>query len=708
MYVNVNVDKKTSSIHFPFCRVCCNFDFKEGNKMDIQLSSSSTVRLILERIPFDLTEIGLWNFLVSRKICPLLDLKLVKRRRHTDFMERCTNHAYLTLETKEEAERFIQEIHAKPPLNLTVRVIELGGDDRPAPTHDSGEETKLDRQEEASSLPLSKSSSVRMLEKSASVDHTNSKGNGIKDFVLDTKLPANPSSSATSNFHEVTIHEPRVMLDDQDSFRYNTPIILTDVKKTDLPPCAACYQPSQYLCRQNLREAYCSRKCQVKCVIARKHLVEKKEELNKDDGKEVRESLIKKIFNSDSSGTTIPLPSSESDSSSLSPFTSTKTNPSETIKEKGSNPDIKTGEAQNPKINLNEFLMSDSDSSQDSLPPFTSFRKIGPLDETKDSGQKEGDTTAGSHPPPVPNLDLISGLSRRALLLSPSEKESSCSTDNASIHPKSSSYQVFDSDTDTDTTIPLPSTDDSSYTPFTSTKSEAEQRCLESPPPLRSAIAMKNPQHDLNGNPRFCGEQIATEEIYIPGIKVRREDSTSSNDSLPPFKYFRDEGNQMVPLGRTPSPPVNQENYLNALTNLGETISNLKINEGSSSKEPSQVNKETQTESSEILKSKNAGTQTDLHRDNIATQTYVLTSSTGTQTPAVAVAVSTITEDDVSAEPKASSGARYSLSPDDPLSYFSLPQTEFEARILHFKSPSLIFVCSKSTFAKLRALQVKI
>ena len=69
--------------------------------MDIQLSSSSTVRLILERIPFDLTEIGLWNFLVSRKICPLLDLKLVKRRRHTDFMERCTNHAYLTLETKE-------------------------------------------------------------------------------------------------------------------------------------------------------------------------------------------------------------------------------------------------------------------------------------------------------------------------------------------------------------------------------------------------------------------------------------------------------------------------------------------------------------------------------------------------------------------------------------------------------------------------------
>jgi len=357
-------------------------------------------------------------------------------------------------------------------------------------------------------------------------------------------------------------------------------------------------------------------------------------------------------------------------------------------------------------MNLNEFLMSDSDSSQDSLPPFTSFRKIGHLDETKDSVQKEGDTTAGSHPPPVPNLDLISGLSWRALLLSPSGKESSCSTDNASIHPKSSSYQVFDSDTDT--TIPLPSTDDSSYTPFTSTKSEAEQRCLESPPPLRSAIAMKNPQHDLNGNPRFGGGQIAPEGgIYIPGIKVRREDSTSSDDSLPPFKYFRDEDNQMVPLGRTPSPPVNKENYLNALTDLGETISNLKIIEGSSTKKPSQVNKETQTESSEILKF-NAGTQTHLQRDNTATQTYFQTSQTGTQTPASAVAMSTISEDDVSTQPEASSSAPYSLSPDDPLSYFSLPQTEFEARILHFKSQSQIFVCTKSTFAKLRALQVKI
>ena len=683
--------------------------------MDNHLSSISTVRLIIERVPFDLTEIGLWNYLVSRNICPLLDLRLVKRRRNRDFMERCTNHAYLTLETKMEAERFIQEIHAKPPLNLTVRIIELGGDDRPAPTFESGEDTKLDHQEETSSVTLPNSGRVRMLQRSASVDHT--KSNGFKVSVLDTK----PPTLASSNFNEFTIHEPKVPLDDQDSFHFNTPIILTDVKKTDLPPCAACYQPSQYLCRQNLREAYCSRKCQVKCVIARRQNKEEsikddeeksnkdsKEESNKDDGQKVKRRGFDR---------TVPLPSSESDSSSLSPFKSTKTDPTESLSiiEKSSVPvhDIQTGETQNQK---NGFLVSDSDSSQDSLPPFTSFRKSCHLGETKDSGLKETDSTSsGSLLPPVPNLDLVSDLSRRAHLLSPSEKESSYSTDNASILPKSSSYQIFDSDTDT--TIPLPSTDDSSYTPFTSTKSEAEQRCLESPPPLRTALAMKNPGEDLNGNPFFGNEQAAT------GIhKSRREleESSSSDDSVPPFKYFRDEGNQMVPLGRTPTPPANKEKYLNALTVLGETISNLKINEDSCRKKPSQVNRETQTESSEILKSRNAGTQTDIQRETTTTttQTFLTTSEIGTQTEGTvrieekeenpAVAVSTSTEDDVSTEPEASSSVPYSLSPDDPLSYFSLPHTEFEARILNFKSNSQIFVCTKSTFEKLRALQVKI
>ena len=46
--------------------------------MEVPLSSSSTVRLIIERIPFDLTETGLWNYLESKNICPLLDLRWVE------------------------------------------------------------------------------------------------------------------------------------------------------------------------------------------------------------------------------------------------------------------------------------------------------------------------------------------------------------------------------------------------------------------------------------------------------------------------------------------------------------------------------------------------------------------------------------------------------------------------------------------------------
>ena len=49
--------------------------FSEKKRMEVPLSSSSTVRLIIERIPFDLTETGLWNYLESKKICPLLDLR---------------------------------------------------------------------------------------------------------------------------------------------------------------------------------------------------------------------------------------------------------------------------------------------------------------------------------------------------------------------------------------------------------------------------------------------------------------------------------------------------------------------------------------------------------------------------------------------------------------------------------------------------------
>ena len=92
-------------------------------------------------------------------------------------------------------------------------------------------------------------------------------------------------STLPFKFKEITIHEPKVLPDDQDIFCYNSPIILTDVMKTQLPPCASCYQPSQYLCRQTLKEAYCSRGCQVKCLIEKKKIVEtdKRKDSNQDD-----------------------------------------------------------------------------------------------------------------------------------------------------------------------------------------------------------------------------------------------------------------------------------------------------------------------------------------------------------------------------------------------------------------------------------------
>ena len=37
--------------------------------------------------------------------------------------------------TKEEAERFVQEIHVRPMLNLDVKIIELANEDHPATSH---------------------------------------------------------------------------------------------------------------------------------------------------------------------------------------------------------------------------------------------------------------------------------------------------------------------------------------------------------------------------------------------------------------------------------------------------------------------------------------------------------------------------------------------------------------------------------------------
>ena len=675
--------------------------------MDVPLTSSLTVRLILERVPFDLTEIGLWNFLESRRICPLLDLRLVKRRRYRDFMERCTNHAYLTVETEEEAEKIIQEIHAKPPLNLTVRIIELGQDDRPAPTYDSGEDSKQNRTEEVSTSRSLKSRSARIL-RNANVENTNS------NVIRDSKLPLKPPpTKSSSRFEEITIHEPKVLPDDQDIFRYNSPIILTDVKTTQLPPCAACYQPSQYLCRQTLKEAYCSRRCQVKCLIEKKKMVEteKREDSNRDDDGD-------KLCSLDNNHQSAESPSNKDEGVN---FDDTRNTINSSIP---SVDDMKLGELViNSHTDENVFFVrnSSSDSSYESLPPFTSCRinGHGHLDETTDSGKIADSSTDESSPPPVvTHLDLLP-RSRSALFSISSKSDSTDTT--ASLLPNSSKkdYNPFDQG-DSDTTIPLPSSesDTSSYSPFTSTKMEDDERCIESPPPLRSAMAMKNPGQDLNRNPWIAKQQALTGE----GAKCRRDDSTSSEESLPPFKYFRDGDNKMVPIGQNQTfSPDNKETYLSALSKLGETISKLKVAGDSNREKPSQVSKETQTDSSEIPKT-HEGTQTDLQRCDMGTQTLFQTAQTSTQTEningivrieegsksAVAVSVKVENNEDDFAFPEVDlSDPFFSLSPDDPHSYFGPPLNEdFKATILYFKSQSQIFICTKSTFAKLKDFQV--
>ena len=181
----------------------------------------------------------------------------------------------------------------------------------------------------------------------------------------------------------------------------------------------------------------------------------------------------------------------------------------------------------------------------------------------------------------------------------------------------------------------------------------------------------------------------------------------------------------MVPVGQNQSfSPDNKETYLNALSKLGETISKLKVTGDSNRKKPSpsQVSKETQTDSYDIPKT-HEGTQTDLQRCDMETQTFFQTAQTSTQTETETInGIVRIEERSKSAEtvkveddnndfaiPEIDlSDPFFSLSPDDPHSYFGLPLNEdFKARILYFKSQSQIFISTMSTFAKLQDFQVK-
>ena len=104
----------------------------------------------------------------------------------------------------------------------------------------------------------------------------------------------------------------------------------------------------------------------------------------------------------------------------------------------------------------------------------------------------------------------------------------------------------------------------------------------------------------------------------------------------------------------------------------------------------------------------------------MGTLTFFQTAQTSTQTETIngifrieersksAVAVKVEDDNNDFALPEVDlSDPFFSLSPDDPHSYFGLPLNEdFKATILYFKSQSQIFVCTKSTFAKLQDFQV--
>ena len=632
-----------------------------------------------------------------------LFLRLVKRRRYRDFMERCTNHAYLLLETTEEAMRFQEEIHLQSPLHLTARVIALGEDDRPTPTPHSGEEDSkpLRNVEKVGSPQMLKGR--RTKNGRGNVDRVNS--SVFPNSVIESKLLSNTSESSAT-FEEITIHEPKVLRNVEDSFHFNTPIILSDVKKSALPPCAACYQPAQYLCRQSLKEAYCSRNCQVQCVVGRKKAEE--------SSKKGLENLSKSD-NCIQSNKSLPI-----NKISDEPYTADNTINSSIPRVE----DMKFEELALPsrveKTILTNNVSRDDDSSSDSLPPFKSFRKTGHPDDRRASNLKEDDSTLDSPPPPVTNLKIICnpGMSCPAL---PSEKDWSSNAE--SVQPYSSSNRV--SDLDSSVSIPLPSFESdsfaSSYSTFSSTKMQDEvhtQRFCPlnkdvGPPPTLGWMR----DQDLNGNPSTMEDQ----HTETKGQKECLEDSSSaSEDSGPPFKYFRDEGSKMVPVSQNNSLVADdKDKLLNVFTNLGEAINNLQLTEGLSNRKAKlntdttkkkQAHKETQTDLPSFV---DRATQTILEGHDKGTQISLPTAQKDTQTDTMegivrikerhSNAMSTNTD-----KLPAAAGVITSLSPDEPRSYFSLPHSDFEARILYFKSESQFFICTNHKSAQLEQYQVRL
>ena len=304
------------------------------------IGHSATVMLCVERMPFDLKEEGLRNYLLSRAQCPLLEVRLVKRK-HGD-----TNLAYVTVRTKADAEKIISSLHLQPPLNLSVTVT------RAAPATD------------ANDVAIS------------------------QNLEVSGKIPWIGKSSDSDCGREGGDHGSALPHDEV--FSFNNPVTLAGVRSEELPPCSTCGRPAQVVCRRCLQSSYCSMPCQQQHWDTGGH-----KDACQDRQYSDKHSLVNNLIQShedgnnnkqrgDVSGTKFPgLKEKDSSSDSPLPFDS-GSHQDVCLTEQYSNEDALVRKAVETRDyhlntegdNVASEEVATNDSSSDSLPPFTSSNDL--------------------------------------------------------------------------------------------------------------------------------------------------------------------------------------------------------------------------------------------------------------------------------------------------------------------------------------------
>ena len=309
-----------------------------SNERDV-IGHSATVMLCVERIPFDLKEEGLRNYLLSRAQCPLLEVRLVKRK-HGD-----TNLAYVTVRTKADAEKIISSLHLQPPLNLSVTV-------------------------------------TRAASATAADDVAFS-----QNLEVSGKSPWIGKSSDSDCGREGGDHGSALPPDEV--FSFNNPVTLAGVRSEELPPCSTCGRPAQVVCRRCLQSSYCSMPCQQQHWDTGGH-----KDACKDRQYTDKHSLVNNLIQShedgnnnkqrgDIFGTNILGLKKNSSTESLSPFAS-GSHQDVCLTEQCSDEDAlvrKAVETQDYHLNTEgdnvaSEEVATNDSSSDSLPPFTSSNDL--------------------------------------------------------------------------------------------------------------------------------------------------------------------------------------------------------------------------------------------------------------------------------------------------------------------------------------------